>query len=191
VNRRQALGALLGAAAAGCTGRYAQPVREEPLGGVFFTGGVPYVPTRPEVMEIMLSLAEIGSRDVVYDLGCGDGRLVIAACKRYGVRGLGVDLDGDLIARAQAEAQWQGVAERARFVAQDLFALDLRPATVVMLYLSVEINVKLRPRLLEQLAPGSRVVSNRFDMADVWVPERTVRAGDTPVHLWRIPPRRG
>jgi len=137
-------------------------------------------------MDAMLSLAEIGSRDVVYDLGCGDGRLVIAACKRFGARGLGVDLDNDLIARAQAEAQWEGVEDRASFITANLFDLDLKPATVVMLYLSVEINLRLRPRLLSQLPPGARIVSNRFDMGGVWMPDRTIQAGDTPVHLWRI-----
>jgi SAM-dependent methyltransferase len=191
VNRRRALGALIALGAGGC-GQvpYSEPPPVEEPSGVFFTATAPYVPTRPEVMEVMLSLAEIGPRDIVYDLGCGDGRLVIAACKRYGALGLGVDLDDELIARAQAEAQWQGVADRARFAAVDLFDLDLKPATVVMLYLSVQINLKLRPKMLEQLAPGARIVSNRFDMADVWIPERTVQAGDTPVHLWRIPRRR-
>jgi SAM-dependent methyltransferase len=192
MNRREAVAALLamgaGAAGAGCAHSGApRPIAEEPSSGAFFPASVPYVPTRPEVMETMLALAQIGPTDVVYDLGCGDGRLVLAAVKRYGARGLGVDLDGDLVARAQAEAQWQGIEGRARFAAADLFDLDLRPATVVMLYLSVEVNLKLRPRMLEQLRPGSRVVSNRFDMADVWAPERTVAVAGTPVHLWRIP----
>jgi cyclopropane fatty-acyl-phospholipid synthase-like methyltransferase len=134
----------------------------------------------------MLSLAEIGPKDVVYDLGCGDGRLVIAAAKRYGASGLGVDIDRELIDRAQAEAQWQGVADRARFTIGDLFNLDLRPASVVTLYLGVEMNVRLLPKLRAELAHGARIVSNRFDMGGAWPPERTVRHGDTPVHLWRI-----
>jgi trans-aconitate methyltransferase len=189
MNRRRVLSSLLALGAGGCTAA-GVPVRqpEEPS-GVFFIAGVPYVPTRAEVMEAMLALAEIGPADVVYDLGCGDGRIVIAACKRFGARGLGVDLDGGLIARAQAEAQWQGIADKALFATSDLFALDLRPATVVMLYLSVEINLKLRPRMLAQLPPGARIVSNRFDMAQVWLPERTVEVAATPVHLWRVPRR--
>ena len=189
MNRRNALGALLGLGLAGCNATVVA-LPEPETEGTFIIPGAPYVPTRPEIMETMLLLGEIGPRDRVYDLGCGDGRLVIAACKRYGARGLGVDLDGALVAQAQAQAQWEGVADRARFAAVDLFDLDLRPASVVMLYLSVEINLKLRPKLLEQLAPGSRIVSNRFDMAAVWPPERTVRKDDTPVHLWRIPARR-
>jgi SAM-dependent methyltransferase len=191
MNRRACLGAFLALPAVGCAARFPPPPAPESPEGVFFTAGVPYVPTRPEVMEVMLSLAEIGPKDVVYDLGCGDGRLVIAACKRFGARGLGADLDSNLVARAQAEAQWQGVADRARFVTEDLFELDLAPASVVMLYLSVEINIKLRPKFLQQLSPGARIVSNRFDMADVWPPLRTVQAGDTPVHLWRVPSRGG
>jgi trans-aconitate methyltransferase len=162
-------------------------VAEEAPSGAFLTASPPYVPTRPEVMEAMLAVAAIRSDDVVYDLGCGDGRLVIAAAKRFGARGLGVDLDGALVARAQAEAQWQGVADRAIFQAVDLFNLDLRPATVVMLYLSQEINLRLRPKLLAELRPGSRIVSNRFDMADVWRPTRTLDAAGTPVHLWTVP----
>ncbi len=188
MSRRRVLGALLGLGAAACAPIRTAPA-DEAASGFFLMPGVPFVPTRPAIMESMLSLAEIGRRDVVYDLGCGDGRLVISACKRYGARGLGVDLDDRLIARAQAEAQWQGVADRALFVARDLFEIDLTPATVVMLYLSVEMNLKLRPRLLEQLAPGARIVSNRFDMADAWIPERTVRIEDTPIHLWRVPSR--
>jgi trans-aconitate methyltransferase len=185
------LAALLAIGTGGCAGelRITPPPSDTAGEGVFFTAGVPYVPTRPEVMDAMLALAEVRSTDTVYDLGCGDGRIVLAAASRFGARGLGVDLDGDLIARAQAQAQWQGLTDRTRFSAQDLFELDLRPATVLMLYLSVEINLKLRPRMLAELRPGSRIVSNRFDMADVWRPERTIEVVGTPVHLWRVPPR--
>jgi SAM-dependent methyltransferase len=193
MKRREALAALLGIAAGGCGGRFQgameppwQPA-EAPYEGLNFTAAVPYVPTRPEVVDAMLTLGAVSGRDVVYDLGCGDGRIVITAAKRFGARGLGVEIDRDLVAVAEANAQWEGVADRARFALQDLFDLDLRPATVVMLYLSVEINQRLRPRLLAQLRPGSRIVSNRFDMGDVWRPERTVVVADTPIHLWRIP----
>lgn len=187
--RRRVLAGLCGLLAGGCSPIASRtgPVADEAPSGAFLTASPPYVPTRTEVMEAMLAIAAIRSDDVVYDLGCGDGRLVIAAAKRFGARGLGVDLDGDLVARAQAEAQWQGVADRAIFRAVDLFNLDLRPATVVMLYLSQEINLRLRPKLLAELRPGSRIVSNRFDMADVWRPTRTLDAAGTPVHLWTVP----
>lgn len=189
IARRRLLGALASLGTAACAPVPLMEPAGEDASGVFISASPPFVPTQPAVMEAMLSLAEIGPRDVVYDLGCGDGRLVIAACKRFGARGLGVDLDDRLVAMAQAEAQWEGVADRALFVTRNIFDLDLKPATVVMLYLSVDINLKLRPRLLAQLVPGARIVSNRFDMADAWAPERTVQAGDTPVHLWRIPRR--
>jgi SAM-dependent methyltransferase len=197
-SRRVLLAALLAMASAGglaACARFAgarqgpaaaQQDDRTPVGGTDFIASVPYVPTLPQVVDAMLSLAAVGPRDVVYDLGCGDGRIVIAAAKRFGARGLGVEIDGDLVARAQANAYWEGVADRARFALQDLFDLDMRPAIVVMMYLSVEMNLRLRPKLLAELKPGSRIVSNRFDMADVWRPERTLVVADTPIHLWRV-----
>ena len=125
MDRRRMLAALLAIGTGGCAGelRITPPPSDTAGEGVFFTAGVPYVPTRPEVMDAMLALAEVRSTDTVYDLGCGDGRIVLAAASRFGARGLGVDLDGDLIARAQAQAQWQGLTDRTRFSAQDLFEL--------------------------------------------------------------------
>jgi SAM-dependent methyltransferase len=193
MRRRETILGLLALGAGGCAGLRidlstptAMPAEE--AGGATFTAAVPYIPTRPEIVDAMLALGSVGAGDTVYDLGCGDGRIVIAAAKRFGARGLGVEIDPDLVARAQADAYWEGVADRARFLLSDLFDVDLRPATVVMLYLSVEINVRLRPKLLAELRPGSRIVSNRFDMGKVWRPERTVVVADTPIHLWRVPP---
>jgi len=192
MRRRDALVALLALGTLGCAAGMSEPRRrgvapaEEPEGSTF-TAAVPYVPTRPEIVDAMLELAAVGRGDTVYDLGCGDGRIVIAAAKRFGARGLGVDIDADLVNKAQADAYWEGVADRAKFSMSDLFEVDLRPATVVMLYLSVEINVRLRPKLLAQLRPGSRIVSNRFDMGEVWRPDRTIVVAGTPIHLWRIP----
>jgi hypothetical protein len=190
--RRDAVAALIALGALGCSARLPVPPRQDPAGsdepqGATFTAAVPYVPTRPEIVDAMLRLGEVGRNDVVYDLGCGDGRIVIAAAKRFGARGLGVDIQPDLVNKALADAHWEGVADRAKFSMSDLFEVDLRPATVVMLYLSVEINVRLRPKLLEELRPGSRIVSNRFDMGEVWRPERTLVVAGTPIHLWRIP----
>ena len=137
-------------------------------------------------LDAMLELGSVGAKDVVYDLGCGDGRIVIAAAKKYGASGLGVDIDAEVLAQAQSQAYWEGVTGSVKFSMGNLFDLDLRPATVVMLYLSVELNIRLRPKLLEQLRPGSRIVSNRFDMADVWRPARSIVVSGTPLFLWRV-----
>jgi SAM-dependent methyltransferase len=149
-----------------------------------------FVATDLEVVRAMLEAAKVGPDDVVYDLGCGDGRIVITAAQRYGARGVGVDLDPERIREANDNARRAGVTDRVAFVQQDLFATDLRPATVVALYLSPDINLRLRPTLLRELRPGSRVVSHQFDMGD-WLPERTLEvplAGATRrVFLWRIP----
>lgn len=143
-----------------------------------------------EVITAMLEAAEVGPDDVVYDLGCGDGRVVIAAASRYGARGVGVDLDPERIREARENAGRAGVTDRVTFLVQDLFATDVRPATVVALYLSPEINLKLRPKLLAELRPGARVVSHDFDMGD-WLPRRTIEVPLVPrvrrVFLWTIP----
>jgi len=139
----------------------------------------------------MLKTAGVTEKDVVYDLGCGDGRIVIMAARR-GARGFGMDIDPDLIRTANRHAERAGVADRAKFAVQDLFATDLSPATVVTLYLSPEFNLRLRPKLLRELAPGSRVVSHDFDMGD-WRPERVMEVRDSSrphkVMLWTIPAR--
>ena len=150
----------------------------------------PYVPSPMEVTQGMLSLAEVGPDDVVYDIGCGDGRLVIEAARRYCARGVGVDLDARLIADAHVNARRAGVEDRVTLFQQDAETLDLSEATVVMLYLLPATNLRLRHRLQEQLRPGARVVSHRFDMGD-WAPARTkvVTLPDGATHtlyLWRI-----
>ena len=185
MNRRKSLAAMLAMGAGACTGLPA-PKTEEASGGTGFSAAVPYVPTRPEIVDAMLDMGEIRAKDNVYDLGCGDGRIVIAAAKRFGASGLGVDIQTDLIAMAEAQAHWEGVSNRVKFVLRDLFDLDLRSATVVMLYLSVDLNIHLRPKFLAELRPGSRIVSNRFDMADVWRPNRSIMVAGTPIHLWRV-----
>ena len=148
-----------------------------------------FVPTDLSVVHAMLDAAQVGPGDVVYDLGCGDGRIVITAAQRYGARGVGVDLDPERIREANANAVRAGVADRVRFVVGDLFATDVSAATVVALYLSPELNLRLRPKLHRELRPGSRVVSHQFDMGD-WMPERTLDVGFTGltrrVFLWRI-----
>src|ERR1700720_2807011 len=122
---------------------------------------VPYVPTTEEAVKAMLKLADVEKTDVVYDLGCGDGRIVIAAAKEFGARGVGVDLDPQRIREAQANAARAAVADRVTFRVQDIFDTGIQPATVVTLFLSPELNARLRPKLTSQLKPGSRIVSHR------------------------------
>jgi len=148
---------------------------------------VPYVPTPESVVEEMLRVAGVGKGDVVYDLGCGDGRLVITAVRKFGARrGVGVDIDPQRIRESKENARAAGVEDRVEFVEGDLFKTDIREATVVTLYLLPEVNLRLRPRLLSELKPGTRVVSHAFDMGD-WEPEKTAHVEGRPIYLWTIP----
>ncbi len=151
---------------------------------------VPYVVTPPQVVDAMLRLAGVGRDDVVYDLGSGDGRIVIAAARDFGARGVGIEIDPRLVAQSTRAAARAGLAERVRFVQQDLFETDLRPATVVTLYLTRELNLRLRPKLLRELRPGARVVSHHFDMGD-WPSDRQlsleVDRSSYMIYLWVIP----
>jgi SAM-dependent methyltransferase len=149
------------------------------------TPDIHYVPTSGGVTDAMLKLARVTPSDVVYDLGSGDGRIVIAAAKKYGARGVGVELDPDLIKTATKNAMKAGVADKVTFLQADLFKTDLSDATVVTLYLSNSINRRLESILKQQLKPGARVVSHRFDMGD-WKPEADVRLEGTHVFLWTI-----
>ncbi|HEX7124144.1 MAG TPA: methyltransferase domain-containing protein [Thermodesulfobacteriota bacterium] len=152
----------------------------------------PYVGTPPAVVAAMLDLAEVTVRDVVYDLGSGDGRIVIAAARERGARGVGVEIDPALVATSRRNAERAGVADRVRFVEQDLFDTDLGEATVVTLYLSRTLNTRLMPTLLRDLRAGARIVSHDFDMPG-WAPRavRTVRGPyrDHRVYLWIVPPK--
>jgi SAM-dependent methyltransferase len=151
---------------------------------------VPYVPTSPEVVKAMIALAAVKRGDVVYDLGCGDGRIVIAAVQVAGVRGVCVDIDPERIADSRRNAAAAGVEDRVRFVRGDLFQVPIADATVVMMYLLPEVNLRLRPRLRTELRPGTRVVSHAFSMGS-WKPDREIEVGEppasTPVYLWRVP----
>jgi hypothetical protein len=145
-------------------------------------GDTPYVQTPQNVVDKMLEVAHVGAADYVIDLGSGDGRMVITAAKRYGARGFGVDLDKRLVALSNKRAAQAGVADRAKFYAQDLYDTDLSPASVVTIYLLPEVNLMVRPRLLATLKPGTRVVSHDYDMGD-WPPDHTftMDAPDKPV----------
>jgi SAM-dependent methyltransferase len=149
-----------------------------------------YVPTPHEVVAVMLRLAELDSKDVLYDLGCGDGRIPIMAAKEYGARAVGVDIDPQRITEARENARKEGVTDRVRIVEADLFETDLREATAVTLYLLPELNLRLRPKLLEELKPGTPIISHAFHMGD-WTPEEQLEVqGPDRTHTlykWRVP----
>ena len=147
---------------------------------------VPFVPTPSAVVDEMLELANVGPNDVIYDLGSGDGRIIITAAKRYGARGVGVDIDPQRVKEARGNAKHRGVADRVEFHEGDLFELDLSEATVVTLYLLPEVNMRLRPKLWRELKPGTRVVSHSFNMGD-WEPLQTRKVMGSTVYYWVIP----
>jgi hypothetical protein len=156
----------------------------------------PFVPTPQNVVDMMLTMAEVTKNDVLYDLGSGDGRIVITAAKEYGAKGIGFELDDDLITEARERARKEGVSHLVEFRKQDVMTVDLSPATVVTLYLLPEANLKLRPRILSHLRVGARVVSHNYDMGN-WAPLRAVEvredeATSSPhwVYLWRIEAQR-
>ena len=146
---------------------------------------VVFVPTPPQVVDRMLDVARVGRGDVLYDLGCGDGRIVIEAAKRFGTRGVGIDIDPQRIAEARANARAAGVEHLVQFRNADLFETDFSEATVVTLYLLPSLNLKLRPKLWKELRRGSRVVSHDFDMGD-WKPLQTHQLGNRTVYFWTI-----
>ncbi len=157
-----------------------------PLDSLAAEKDVPYVTTPQRVVERMLEMADVSEDDVIYDLGSGDGRFVITAAQQFGARGVGVELDPQLVRRARSQAELAGVADRVTFRQGDLFETDLRQATVVTLYLEPELNLRLRPKLLLQLDPGDRVVSHDFDMG-TWTPDRVEKIGDSTIYLWTVP----
>src|SRR5579864_2690989 len=160
---------------------------------------VPYVPTTEEAVKAMLKLADVKKADIVYDLGCGDGRIVIAAAKEYGAHGVGIDINPERIQEAEANAKKAGVEKLVRFEENDLFDADIHEATVVTLFLLNSVNLKLRPKLLKDLKPGTRIVSNTFDMGD-WKPDKELALADDSdgddfglshkFYLWIVPERK-
>jgi ubiquinone/menaquinone biosynthesis C-methylase UbiE len=174
---RLVLALLIAAAAASAGAQSQQP-------------DVIFVPTPQEVVDAMLKLANVHQGDVLYDLGSGDGRIPVTAAKRYGIRAYGIDIDPQRIQEANENAKKNGVTHLVQFRREDLFKTNFKEATVVTLYLLPDLNVKLRPRLLAELKPGTRVVSHQFDMG-TWKPDKKVElsAGRT-IYLWTIPPRK-
>lgn len=149
------------------------------------TPDIHFVPTSNTVTDAMLKLARVTADDVVYDLGSGDGAIVIRAAEKLGARGVGIEIDPKLVKDATNRARKRGVADRVRFLQGDLFKADLSEATVVTLYLSLSINRRLAPKLMKELKQGARVVSHRFDMYD-WRPDEQVKAGGRDVFLWIV-----
>jgi SAM-dependent methyltransferase len=158
-----------------------------------------YLPSTEQAVEAMLKLADLKKTDVLYDLGCGDGRIVVAAAKTVGARGVGIDINPVRIKEAKENARQAGVENLVRFEENDLFEADIHEATVVTLFLLSQLNVKLRPKLLKDLKPGTRIVSNTFDMGD-WKPEKETEIDNSAeedsylshkFYLWTVPPRAG
>src|SRR5580704_15566596 len=160
---------------------------------------VPYVPTTEEAVKAMLKLADVTKTDTVYDLGCGDGRIVIAAAKEYGAHGVGIDINPQRIQEAEGNAKKAGIEKLVRFEESDLFDADIHEATVVTLFLLEKVNLKLRPKLLKDLKPGTRIVSNTFGMGD-WKPDKEFTLADDSdgddfglshkFFLWIVPERK-
>src|SRR4026209_368857 len=146
-----------------------------------------YVPTPADVVNAMLRLANVTSNDVVYDLGSGDGRIVIAAAKMYGARGVGIDIDPERTREATANAQKNGVADKVTFRTEDLFLADISPATVVTLYLSGPVNTRLAPKLMKELKPGTRLGRHAFDLGN-WKPQQRSSVSQRPIFLWVVAP---
>lgn len=148
-----------------------------------------FVPTPHEVVAEMLRLAQVKKGDVLYDLGSGDGRIPVTAAKKFGVRAIGIDIDPQRIKEAKENARKNGVGDLVQFKQEDLFKTQFKDATVVTLYLLPDLNVKLRPRLLSELKPGTRIVSHQFDMG-TWKPEKKVELNGRMIYLWTVPERR-
>jgi SAM-dependent methyltransferase len=148
-----------------------------------------FVPTSEAVADQMLQLASITAKDVVYDLGSGDGRILVLAAQKYGARGVGIEIQPRLVETARQVARQGEVADRVEFIEGDLFTADISAATLVTIYLSPGVNAKLEPKLKAELRPGTRIVSHQFGIGK-WTPEQTVPARDgTDLYLWTIPPR--
>src|SRR5438874_11336513 len=147
---------------------------------------VPYVPTPDEIVDAMLKTAAVKKGDVIYDLGCGDGRIVITAAQKFGTHGVGIDINPVRIKEARENAEKAGVTDKVKFLEQDLFESSIGDATVVTLYLLPSVNLKLRPKLLKELKPGTRIVSHSFDMGD-WKPDKESEVNGARIYFWVIP----
>jgi cyclopropane fatty-acyl-phospholipid synthase-like methyltransferase len=164
----------------------AQPARAQGQAAPPRPPDVFYVPTPQPVVDAMLKMAHVTDKDVVYDLGCGDGRIPITAAQKYGARGVGIDIDPKRIEEATENAKAAGVTDKVTFLTQDLFDSDIHDATVVTLYLLPSLNEKLMPKLKKELKPGTRVISHAFDMGATWPPDERGETGGKSYYLWVI-----
>jgi predicted RNA methylase len=172
--------ALLVVAAIGTTPALAQQA------GTLRQPDVIYVPTPQEVVDAMLKLANVTSKDVVYDLGCGDGRIPITAAKNFGARGIGIDIDPQRIKEANENLKTSGVSDKVKFMNADLFETNISEATVVTLYLLPSLNIKLMPKLQKELRAGTRIVSHSFDMGADWPAEKTEEVNGRRIYYWTV-----
>jgi ribosomal protein L11 methylase PrmA len=147
-----------------------------------------FVPTPQEVVEDMLRLANVQKGDVLYDLGSGDGRIAITAARKYGIKATGIDIDPQRIREASENAKKAGVTSLVQFRQEDLFTADFKDATVITLYLLPDLNVKLRPKLWNELKPGTRIVSHQFEMG-AWKPEKRLESNGRTIYFWTVPPK--
>ncbi len=147
-----------------------------------------FVPTPQEVVEDMLRLANVQKGDVLYDLGSGDGRIAITAARKYGIKATGIDIDPERIREANENAKKAGVTNLVQFRQENLFTADFRDATVITLYLLPDLNVKLRPKLWNELRPGTRIVSHQFEMG-AWKPEKRLESNGRTIYFWTVPPK--
>ena len=152
------------------------------------TPDIYFAVTPQPLADDMLKLAHVTKDDVVYDLGSGDGRIVVLAAQKYGARGVGIEIDHRLVETSRTVAREGEVADRATFIEGDLFTADISHATVVTLWLSTSVNLRLEAKLKRELRPGARIVSRQFPIG-AWAPDRTMRIGDEILRLWTIPPR--
>ena len=184
MQRRDLLAAALGVAVVPMATMTSGPARAQRGPDVV------YVPTPQEVVDVMLDAAKVTKDDVLYDLGCGDGRIVVTAARKFGARGIGIDIDPQRIQEANANVAAAQVGDRVRILQADLFETDFREATVVTLYLLPSLNLKLRPKLWAECKPGTRIVSHDFDMGD-WAPERKIAVNSRTVYFWTVPAKAG
>ena len=170
-------------------GALAAPAAAQTAAAPTRTPDVIFVPTPQEVVDAMLKMAKVTKNDFIYDLGSGDGRIPITAAKVYGARGIGIDIDPVRIQEANANARAAGVTDKVKFLNQDLFTTDISTASVVTLYLLPTLNLKLMPKLMKELKPGTRIVSHAFDMGD-WKPEQTQTIDGRTIYFWTIPAKK-